>query len=145
MYDYRGAQNDGGGTFHCMLYIPVQTVHVLWWSRETAHVYPRHVRISRDLYPFKDPDENVKQMVKKYVQENNIRRLYRMDHSGTCFHDCITFQIFWLFLNIWDLISLKTAYFQSWIYSKNSSVWKSIRKFRDRELSDIIHQDINCS
>lgn len=104
----------------------------------TPAMYEYHVIFTLS----KDPDENVKQMVKKYVKENNIRRLYRMEHSGTCFHDCITFQIFWLFLNIWDLISWKTTYFQSWIYSKNTSVWKSIRKFRDRELSDIIHQEV---
>lgn len=56
----------------------------------TPAMYKYHVIFTLS----KDPDENVKQMVKKYVKENNIRRLYRMDHSGTCFHDCITFQIF---------------------------------------------------
>lgn len=34
----------------------------------------------------KDPDKNVKEMIEKYVEENNIKGLYKQDPSGNYFH-----------------------------------------------------------
>lgn len=70
---------------------PFSVSNVYWYNtysdaenppRCTPAMYNYHVILTRSM----DPDVNVKQMIKKYVKEHNIKGLYRQDPFGICFY-----------------------------------------------------------
>uniref|UniRef100_A0A8W8MFA5 Uncharacterized protein n=1 Tax=Magallana gigas TaxID=29159 RepID=A0A8W8MFA5_MAGGI len=73
---------------------PFSVCNIYWYNRYmysgdpkspptcTPVMYRYHVIFTLS----KDPKENVKQMVDKYVEDNNIGGLYRYDPSGISFH-----------------------------------------------------------
>lgn len=77
---------------------PFSVSNVYWYNKYsddpenpptcTPATYRYHVIFTLS----KDPDENVKEMIKKYVKDNNIMDLHRQDPSGICLHcNCIYF------------------------------------------------------
>lgn len=71
---------------------PFSVSNVYWYNKYsddpenpptcTPATYRYHVIFTLS----KDPDENVKEMIKKYVKDNNIMDLHRQDPSGICLH-----------------------------------------------------------
>lgn len=71
---------------------PFSVFNVYWYNRYfddsenpptcTPDMYNYRVIFTRSKYP----DENVKEMIDKFVEENNINGLYKQGPSGNCFH-----------------------------------------------------------
>lgn len=94
---------------------PFSVCNVYWYNKYsddpenpptcTPATYRYHVIFTLS----KDPDENVKEMIEKYVEDNNIMDLHRQDPSGICLHSClyILFKYFDFLQKIFDILYLE--------------------------------------